>query len=88
MMGRMKLEKENMTREKWHTFTRVFTYIRPYLGYFIVGMIMLALSSTIMMVFLFVAGEMANAANGESRFPLTVKDYGLVFGNLRGSLKN
>lgn len=79
MMGKMKLEKGFMTRDKWHTFTRVFTYIRPYLGYFTVGMIMLTLSSTIMMVFLFVAGEMANAANGESRFPLTVRDYGLVF---------
>src|SRR5690606_14141425 len=79
MMGKMKLDRKFMTREKWRTFTRVFTYIRPYIGYFISGMVMLSLSSTIMMVFLFVAGEMANAAKGESRFPLTVRDYGLVF---------
>ena len=75
----MKLDRKFMTKDKWHTFTRVFAYIRPYLGYFIIGMIMLTLSSSIMMVFLFVAGEMANAANGESRFTLTVRDYGWVF---------
>lgn len=79
MLGKMKLDRKFMTKEKWHTFTRVFTYIRPYAGYFIFGMIMLALSSTILMVFLFVAGEMANAANGESRFSLSVADYGWVF---------
>ena len=79
MLGKMKLDRKFMTKEKWHTFTRVFTYIRPYTGYFIGGMVMLTLSSTIMMVFLFVAGEMANAANGESRFPLSVRDYGWVF---------
>ncbi len=79
MMGKMKLDRKFMTREKWRTFTRVFTYIRPYIGYFISGMVMLTLSSTIMMVFLFVAGEMANAAHGESRFPLKVSDYGWVF---------
>lgn len=79
MLGKMKLDRKFMTKDKWHTFTRVFAYIRPYLGYFITGMVMLTLSSSIMMVFLFVAGEMANAANGESRFSLTVRDYGWVF---------
>ncbi len=79
MLGKMKIERKFLTKEKWHTFTRVFRYIRPYLGYFVFGMVMLALSSVILMVFLFVAGEMANAANGESRFSLSVKDYGWVF---------
>ncbi len=79
MLAKMKIEKKFLTREKWNTFTRVFTYIRPHLGYFILGMVMLTLSSLVLMVFLFVAGEMANAANGESRFSLSVKDYGWVF---------
>src|SRR5690606_39074597 len=79
MMGKMKLDRKFMTREKGRTFTRVFTYIRPYIGYFISGMVMLTLYSTIMMVFLFLAGEMANAAHGESRFPQKVRDYVWVF---------
>lgn len=79
MLGKMKVEKGQMTREKWKSFTRVFRYIKPYMGYFILGMVMLTLSSVILMVFLFVAGEMANAANGESRFSLSVRDYGWVF---------
>ena len=68
-----------MTREKWKTFTRVFTYIRPYLGYFIFGMVMLTLSSLVMMIFLFMAGEMANAAVEESRFGWSVRQFGWVF---------
>lgn len=79
MLGKMKIERNFLAREKWHTFTRVFVYIRPYIGYFATGMVMLTLSSSIMMVFLFVAGEMANAANGESRFSLSVREYGWVF---------
>lgn len=79
MFGKVKMEKGMFSREKWRTFYRVFTYIRPYLGYFIFGMAMLTLSSLVLMVFLFVAGEMANAAIGESRFGLTVGQYGWVF---------
>lgn len=79
MIGKMKMDRKMMTREKWKTFTRVFTYIRPYLGYFVFGMIMLTLSSLVMMVFLFMAGEMANAAVEESRFGWSVRQFGWVF---------
>lgn len=73
------MDRKMMTREKWKTFTRVFTYIRPYLGYFIFGMVMLTLSSLVMMIFLFMAGEMANAAVEESRFGWSVRQFGWVF---------
>src|SRR5690625_7245018 len=79
MIGKMKMDRKMMTREKWKTFTRVFTYIRPYLGYFIFGMVMLTLSSLVMMIFLFMAGEMANAAVEESRFGWSVRQFGWVF---------
>lgn len=79
MAGRLKIEREMLKRDKLRTFFRVFKYMKPYLGYFIFGMTMLALSSIMMMVFLFVAGEMANAANGESRFDLSVSQFGWVF---------
>src|SRR5690625_973495 len=79
MIGKMKMDRKMMTREKWKTFTRVFTYIRPYLWYFIFGMVMLTLSSLVMMIFLFMAGEMANAAVEESRFGWSVRQFGWVF---------
>ncbi|WP_236976417.1 ABC transporter ATP-binding protein [Membranihabitans maritimus] len=79
MAGRLKIEREMLKRDKLRTFFRVFKYMKSYLGYFIFGMTMLALSSIMMMVFLFVAGEMANAANGESRFDLSVSQFGWVF---------
>lgn len=79
MLGKMKMDRKMMTREKWKTFTRVFSYIKPYMGHFIFGMAMLTLSSLVLMIFLFTAGEMANAAVGESRFGLSVREFGWVF---------
>src|SRR5690625_6362870 len=42
-------------------------------------MVMLTLSSLVMMIFLFMAGEMANAAVEESRFGWSVRQFGWVF---------
>lgn len=79
MSGNSKFEKGMLKKDKLITFLRVFGYIRPYLGYFIIGMVMLVLSSVLMMGFLYVAGEMANAANGESRYDIPVSQYGWIF---------
>ncbi|GAA5220615.1 ABC transporter ATP-binding protein [Membranihabitans marinus] len=79
MSGNSKFEKGMLKKDKLITFLRVFGYIRPYIGYFIIGMVMLVLSSVLMMGFLYVAGEMANAANGESRYDIPVSQYGWIF---------
>ncbi|MDH3243017.1 MAG: ABC transporter ATP-binding protein/permease [Saprospiraceae bacterium] len=67
---------------KWSTLqevTRIFRYIRPYRMYFFIGLTLLCLSSMIFMIFPGAAGEMANAANGTSRFDFSVSQYGLLF---------
>lgn len=44
-----------------------------------IGLILLVVSSLIFMIFPGAAGEMANAANGNSRLPYSVGQYGLLF---------
>ena len=59
--------------------TRIYRFIRPYRYYFMIGLILLVVSSLIFMIFPGAAGEMANAANGNSRLPYSVGQYGLLF---------
>ncbi len=59
--------------------TRIYRFIRPYRHYFMIGLILLVISSLIFMIFPGAAGEMANAANGNSRLPYSVGQYGLLF---------
>ncbi|NNF33486.1 MAG: ATP-binding cassette domain-containing protein [Saprospiraceae bacterium] len=72
---KVKLTKKNLTDA-----IKIFRYIKPYLGYFIGGMIFLVLGSLIFLGLLQIPGEMANTAVGESKwYNLDVKDYGWVF---------
>ena len=58
---------------------RILGFIRPYRWYFLTGLTLLCTSSLIFMIFPGAAGEMANAATGNSRFRLSVRQYGYLF---------
>ena len=72
-------KKRPLSKKGLRSFFRIFNYIRPYSIQFIFGLILLALGSLLFMIFPGAAGEMANAAAGESRFDFEVSDYGLIF---------
>lgn len=73
-------EKVKLTKKNLKEALGVYKYIRPYLGYFIAGMIFLVLGSLIFLAILKLPGEMANTAIGESKwYNLEVKDYGWIF---------
>jgi ATP-binding cassette, subfamily B, bacterial len=74
--------KEKLTKEKLASAVFIFKYIKPYMGYFVVGMIFLVLGSLIFMLFPGAAGEMANKAVGKVDLNLdgTVKET--IFSNL------
>ncbi len=73
-------ERPKITREGLKNVVKIFKYIKPYHWYFILGLVMLSLSSLIFMIFPGAAGEMANTANGTPKFEnITVRDYGLIF---------
>ena len=62
-----------------NSIVKIMRYMKPYRGYFITGMICLALSSIFFMLFPAMAGEMANAAAGKSKYPFTLSQYGVFF---------
>ena len=67
---------------KWSSIKEavgIFRFIRPYQIYFYIGLFLLVASSLVFMIFPGAAGEMANAANGTSKLPYTVTQYGLLF---------
>ncbi len=60
---------------------RIFSYVKPYRGYFIWGMVALILSSLLFMGLMGLPGEMANIALGKPKFKLglSVWDFGWIF---------
>ena len=73
-------EKVKLTKDNLGKTVQVFSYIKPYLGYFITGMVFLVLGSLIFLALLRLPGEMANTATGAKKWmDLEVKDYGWVF---------
>lgn len=72
-------DERRLSLDTWRSAAKIYRYIRPYRFYFFVGLILLAVGSLIFMIFPGAAGEMANAANGTSRLPYTVREYGILF---------
>ncbi len=69
-----------LTKERLRATIGIFRFIKPYMGPFIIGLILLVLSSLTFMVFPGAAGEMANTANGEPRFEnITMEQFGWLF---------
>ncbi len=73
--------KAKISKEGLKSAVSIFKYMRPYLVYFILGMLSLALGSLVFMIFPGAAGEMANTAAGvKSKFiDLSLQQYGYVF---------
>ncbi len=60
----------------------IFRFIKPYMWQFVVGMILLSISSAVFMAFPGAAGEMANVAIKKPKYPqlgLRVIDFGWIF---------
>ncbi|NND34373.1 MAG: ATP-binding cassette domain-containing protein [Saprospiraceae bacterium] len=70
---------KRLTLDTLKSAAKIYSYIQPYRIYFFTGLLLLVISSLVFMIFPGAAGEMANAANGKSKLPLQVKDYGILF---------
>jgi ABC-type multidrug transport system fused ATPase/permease subunit len=70
-----------VSREKLKKAIGIFRYIRPYMGYFTIAMILLVAGSLIFMALMGLPGEMANTAVGKPKFNfgIDVRDYGWLF---------
>ena len=59
-------EKRKLNKTNFNKLLGIFKYILPYKGTFILGMICLFFSSTILLAFPFLAGKLIDIANGKS----------------------
>lgn len=59
-------EKRALNKQNIHKLLGIFSFIRPYKGTFIVGLVCLLFSSTTLLVFPYLAGKLMDVASGKS----------------------
>jgi ATP-binding cassette, subfamily B, bacterial len=69
--------KGKLNKESLQQAMAVFKYIRPYRWQFILGMVLLVLTSLVFMVFPYLIGLMIDIAEGKSDLNLSLNDVGL-----------
>ncbi len=67
-----------LTRETLKEGVKIFSYIRPYRWHFIIGLILLSISSVVFIGVMELFGEMVDVASGESDSYWTLNEIGLV----------
>jgi len=70
--------KAKFDRESFRESLKIFRYLKPYMLGFIVGMILLALSSLVFMVFPWLSGEMIDIAQGNANYGMSLEDIGKI----------
>lgn len=66
----------SFTRAAFHKSLRLFRFVKPYRWMFLIGMLLLAVSSLVFMVFPIASGEIINIATGKGQYGLTLNDIG------------
>lgn len=80
-----KKSSEPFRKLSWKEIKRsayIFRFVKPYKWHFIIGMLLLTISSLVFMAFPGAAGEMANVANKQPKYPqynLKVLDFAWIF---------
>lgn len=57
-------EKKPLTKENFKKLASIFSFIKPYKGYFIAGLFFLLISSTTLLAFPYVTGKLVDVAQG------------------------
>jgi ATP-binding cassette, subfamily B, bacterial len=73
----MEAQKPKLSWSKVKESLKLFSYIRPYRSHFIIGIILLALSSAVFFVFPYSIGLSMDVAEGKSKIPVTLNQIGL-----------
>jgi len=68
--------KTKVTKESFKDALKIFKYIKPYRVAFILGMLMLFLSSIVFMIFPYLAGQMVDVAQGSAKHTYSLSDIG------------
>ncbi len=70
--------KVKLTRESFREGLKMFEFIRPYKWSFILGLIIIFLSSLVFMVFLYLPGEMVDIMQGKSKHGWSMNDVKMM----------
>lgn len=62
--GDEKEPRQKISKEGWKTAASMLRYIKPYRGWYVLGMIFLALSTGTALLFPYILGQMVNSATG------------------------
>ncbi len=65
-MKKKEEQKPRLSKEGLAAALKIFEYVKPYRSHFIIGLILLFLSSTVFMVFPFIVGVMLDVAQGKA----------------------
>lgn len=71
-------KKPKLTKSQLRKSLRIFEYVLPYKWSFIIGFVLLVISSLVFMIFPVAAGELLNIATGKGTQGLTINQVGLV----------
>ena len=78
MAEEIEKKRPKVSKEQFRDALKIFEFVSPYKWYLIFGMILLFLSSLVFMVFPYLAGEMIDVAQGNSKYNMKLKDIGLI----------
>lgn len=71
-------EKRKLTKDNLKKLAVIFRFMAPYRGVFAVGIIALFLSSTTLLIFPKLAGDLVDVANGQSKYFDTISQLGIA----------
>ena len=70
--------KTKVTKENFRDSLKIFSFVQPYKWSYIIGLVLLFLSSVSFMVFPFMFGLMMDIAQGKSKVSLSLENAGLI----------
>ncbi len=70
-------KKTKFDKQEFQNATKIFEFIKPYYGKFFFGLLLLAFSSLIFMVFPIASGELFNLATGKPEYGYSINEVGL-----------
>lgn len=71
-------EKPKVSSEQMKEALKIFVFIKPYRFQIILGLFLLFVSSMVFMVFPYLAGQMVDIAQGNSKFGWSLKEVGYI----------
>ena len=77
-MDKKEEDKKKLSKEQLKEAWKMLAFIKPYKWYFIVGMLLLTISSLVVMVFPWLTGQMADMATGNAKFGLNFNKVAII----------